>query len=59
MFFFQNDLVMHAYILCMSGPGNQTHYPGVARAMLYQMSYRGPERIMEALKVASASRNFY
>lgn len=41
MFFFQNDLVMHAYILCMSGPGNQTHYPGVASAMLYQLSYSG------------------
>ena len=32
--------IMCAYILCMGGPGNRTHYPGVTSAMLYQLSYR-------------------
>lgn len=34
---------MHAYIY-VSGPGNQTHYPDVASAMLYQLNYRGPHQ---------------
>jgi hypothetical protein len=29
--------VMCAYILRMGGPGDQTHYPGVTSAMLYQL----------------------
>ena len=33
---------MLAYILQMAGPRNQTHSPGIASAMLYQLSYREP-----------------
>ena len=41
--FIQSDLVMRPYIYYVwGGPGIQTHYPGFARAMLYQLSYRGP-----------------
>jgi hypothetical protein len=29
---------MHAYILYTDGPGNQTHYPGIASTMLYQLT---------------------
>lgn len=32
--------VMHAYILNMGGPGNQTHNPGGAITMLYQLRHK-------------------
>lgn len=34
-------LLSKAVMLHMAGPGNQTHDPGVASAMLYQLSYMG------------------
>jgi hypothetical protein len=40
--FIQSDFVMHAYILCMGGPGIKTHNPDVASAMLYKLGHTGP-----------------
>jgi hypothetical protein len=33
--------VMRAFILRIGSAGNRTYYPGVANAMLYQLSYNG------------------
>lgn len=42
--FIKRVLVMRAYILHVGGPGNWSHNPGGASAMLYQLSHTGQLR---------------
>lgn len=38
--------LMRVYILCMGGPGNQIHNPGIADAMLYQLKCAGIRNVL-------------
>ena len=37
----------------MGGPGNQTHYPGITVATLYQLSYRGAQEHVTLIRTHS------